>query len=78
MLKWGCGAAEELLWEDREINMGQSKGSRQEAWVLSRWHISCRVCVLAAHPACQGHREESPGACKGSELRQCGSLAMFM
>lgn len=38
-------------------------------------HLFCRVCVLAPHPACQGHREESPGACKGSELRQCGSLA---
>lgn len=52
MLKWGYGAAEELLWEGREINMGQSKGGRQEAWVLSRWRISFvgSVCLPLTQP----------------------------
>lgn len=43
---WGCCG--DMLEEGGEINMGQSKGSRQEAWVLSGSPASlCRVCVLA-------------------------------
>lgn len=77
--KWWYGAAEEMFWEGGEINMGQSKGSRQEAWVLSGG-AACLLQGLCACPSpmCQGHWEESTGACKGSELRQSGSLAMFM
>lgn len=52
MLKWQCGAPEEMLRKGREINMGQSKGSRQEAWVLSGWHISFvgSVCLPLTQP----------------------------
>lgn len=38
VFKWPCGAAVGICYEEgREINMGQSKGSRREAWVLSWW-----------------------------------------
>lgn len=49
VLKWLCGAALGMCYEEGgEINMGQSKGSRREAWVLSGGLASpCRVCVLA-------------------------------
>lgn len=38
VFKWPFGAAVGICCEEhREINMRQSKGSRQEAWVLSGW-----------------------------------------
>lgn len=70
-------SAREMLWEGWEINISQSKSSRHGCcWVAL--FFFCRVCVFAPHPECQGHREESPGAYRGSEFRQSGSLAVFM
>lgn len=68
VLKWLCGAALGMCYEEGgEINMGQSKGSRREAWVLSGSLASpCRVCVLAlaGPPSVSGSPGGEPAAAR--------------